>query len=58
MFLSLLHSSLHDGPDVGDVRAVVIGHDNSGYGPSWHVDAVEVRSENLDKLYSFPCNLW
>jgi len=45
--------------DVGEIRHVVIGHDNSGSGPSWHLQQVEVRGENQgNKLYVFPCNEW
>ncbi|XP_059165230.1 lipoxygenase homology domain-containing protein 1-like isoform X3 [Physella acuta] len=30
------------GPDVGQVTSIEIGHDNSGIGPGWFLDSVEV----------------
>ena len=48
-----------EGPDVGDVRSVVIGHDNSGHGPSWHLQQLEILSENHGgRITAFPCNQW
>ena len=48
-----------EGPDVGDVSHVVIGHDNSGHGPSWHLQQLEIRDEKRGgKLSVFPCNRW
>ena len=32
---------------LGDIRSVIIGHDSSGYGPSWHLDKV-TRCNKLD----------
>lgn len=52
-----------EGPDVGEIRHIVIGHDNAGHGPSWHLRQVEIRCcENRggvsNKLIVFPCNEW
>lgn len=48
-----------EGPDVGEIRTLVIGHDDSGAGASWHLEQVEIRSEKQkNKLVMFPCNEW
>ena len=33
-----------------------IEHDNSGFGPGWHLDKVTISSE--DSKYYFHCNNW
>ena len=57
-------------PDVGnEIEKLRIGHDNSGFGPGWHLDYVEVRKfatdpntgkpSTTDKLmWHFPCDKW
>jgi hypothetical protein len=50
-----------EGLDVGEICHIVIGHDNTGNGPSWHLQQVEIRCENQgggNKLTVFPCNEW
>ena len=48
-----------EGPDIGDVSHVVVGHDNSGHGPCWHLQQLEIRDEKRGgKLSVFPCNQW
>ncbi|KAG2450199.1 hypothetical protein HYH02_000301 [Chlamydomonas schloesseri] len=46
------------GSDVGELQSIVIGHDNSGVGASWHLQQVEVFHPVLNKMYVFPCNEW
>ncbi len=45
--------------DVGRVKRLVIGHDNSGFGSDWFLDQVVVypRSDPQDKLF-FACGQW
>ena len=43
---------------LGDLEAITIGHDNSGLGPGWHLDHVEVVDEGTGKEYYFPCEEW
>uniref|UniRef100_A0A7S3VHN2 PLAT domain-containing protein n=1 Tax=Dunaliella tertiolecta TaxID=3047 RepID=A0A7S3VHN2_DUNTE len=46
------------GTDIGDVEHVVISHDNSGVGPSWHCQQVDVFNPSTQRTYTFPCNAW
>ncbi|KAG2499991.1 hypothetical protein HYH03_002273 [Edaphochlamys debaryana] len=46
------------GTDVGELQHIIIGHDNSGVGASWHLQQVEVWHPVLQKMYLFPCNEW
>ncbi|KAG2501257.1 hypothetical protein HYH03_001064 [Edaphochlamys debaryana] len=45
-------------PDLGDLTELEIWHDNSGLGPGWHLDYVEVHSSATGKVYYFPCGRW
>eukprot|EP00741_Cyanophora_paradoxa_P007122 tig00001093_g6893.t1 len=45
--------------DVGELRAVVVEHDNSGLGPGWFLDYVEVEPEGWEgPPLHFPCARW
>lgn len=33
-------------------------HDNSGLGPGWHLDYIEVQSSATGRVYYFPCSQW
>ena len=55
--------------DVGDpLEKIRVGHDDSGLGPAWHLEKVEVRKSlrgpgpgagpKGSVLYEFPCNRW
>ncbi len=46
------------GTDVGDVNKVVISHDNTGLGPAWHCQEVDVFNPATQKTYYFPCDAW
>ena len=45
--------------DIGRVKHLIIGHDNSGFGSDWFLDQVVLypHSEPQDKLY-FKCGQW
>ncbi|CAF1135774.1 unnamed protein product [Rotaria sordida] len=48
--------------DIGDyIEKIRIGHDNSGFSPSWHLDRVEICpliKGQKTKTYVFHCNRW
>ncbi|KXZ56858.1 hypothetical protein GPECTOR_1g774 [Gonium pectorale] len=46
------------GTNIGDVQRVIIQHDNSGIGPDWHLQQVEVFNPATQKSYFFPCSDW
>ncbi len=35
-----------EAPDIGTFNSLRIGHDNSGFGPAWHLAKVEVVNTN------------
>uniref|UniRef100_A0A6B2KZF9 PLAT domain-containing protein n=1 Tax=Arcella intermedia TaxID=1963864 RepID=A0A6B2KZF9_9EUKA len=43
--------------DLGDLKRIVIRHDNSGAGPAWFLDKVIIESGAGGKWY-FPCGRW
>ncbi|KAG1672531.1 hypothetical protein FOA52_002840, partial [Chlamydomonas sp. UWO 241] len=51
-FLLSKHRSL------GALKSVKIGHDNSGLGPGWHLDHVEVVDNATGEEFYFPCDMW
>lgn len=42
--------------DVGKIKKILIGHNNRGKNPSWHLK--EVIIEKNDEKYVFPCGKW
>ena len=44
--------------DVGDIKKIRLGHDDSGPGPAWYVDHVEVEAPRLGRKWKFPVNAW
>lgn len=53
-----------EAPDVGSVKTLRIGHNNTGPSPSWHLDRVELEvlgvpgQGGTSKKYVFPCGKW
>uniref|UniRef100_A0A383W527 PLAT domain-containing protein n=1 Tax=Tetradesmus obliquus TaxID=3088 RepID=A0A383W527_TETOB len=45
-------------PDLGELAAVEVGHDNSGAAPGWHLEQVVVVDEGTGKRWSFSCDRW
>jgi len=43
--------------DLGDLKNIRIGHDNSGIGPGWFCDSVSIKNTK-DKTWTFPCRRW
>ena len=53
--------------DLGRLTKVKVRHDNSGSGPSWYLDSVEVKEERQapagtsgesEEAWLFPCGQW
>ena len=44
--------------DVGELKSIIIGHDDSGYAPAFHLDQVEVRDLRGARSWTFPCGEW
>nr|XP_020662186.1 lipoxygenase homology domain-containing protein 1 [Pogona vitticeps] len=44
--------------DLGDLKKIKIGHDNSGRSPNWFLEWVEVDAPCLGLCLKFPCGRW
>lgn len=48
-----------DSPEMlSPLSQILIGHDNSGAGPGWFLDKVEVLCNSIGLKQVFPCNKW
>ena len=56
---SVVRSEVTLASDLGPIRTVTIGHDNSGFGADWFLDQVVLypQDKQQDVLY-FPCRQW
>ncbi len=45
-------------PDLGALKELVIGHDNTGTGPNWHLEQVEITDTRANQTWFFECNKW
>ncbi|KAG2432966.1 hypothetical protein HXX76_008694 [Chlamydomonas incerta] len=45
-------------PDLGALTEITIGHDNTGYGPNWHLEQVEITDTKINQTWYFECNKW
>ncbi|GIL93966.1 hypothetical protein Vretimale_245 [Volvox reticuliferus] len=54
----MVNEFIIDDEDLGDLLEITIGHDNTGHGPSWHLDHVEVTNLKTNVTYLFPCRMW
>jgi hypothetical protein len=43
---------------LGRLKSCVIGHDNTGAGPAWHLAKVEVGCSKEAGVVAFPCGRW
>ncbi|CAJ0958666.1 unnamed protein product [Ranitomeya imitator] len=43
---------------LGDLCKVRIWHDNSGIGPGWHLEFIDVKDEIMNKTFRFQCDRW
>ncbi len=37
-------------PDLGALTEITIGHDNTGYGPNWHLEQVEITDTKINQV--------
>eukprot|EP01091_Cochliopodium_minus_P006324 TRINITY_DN1620_c0_g1_i4.p1 TRINITY_DN1620_c0_g1~~TRINITY_DN1620_c0_g1_i4.p1 ORF type:complete len:245 (+),score=98.47 TRINITY_DN1620_c0_g1_i4:542-1276(+) len=44
--------------DLGELKKIRIGHDNSGIGPGWFLDKVAITNQVTQKQYFFICGRW
>jgi PLAT/LH2 domain len=44
--------------ELGDLQRVRVRHDNTGFGPGWFLDRIQIRNETTDQEWTFPCNRW
>ncbi|XP_036382736.1 lipoxygenase homology domain-containing protein 1-like [Megalops cyprinoides] len=44
--------------DIGTLKKLRIGHDNSGGSPGWFLDWVEINAPSLGQKLRFPCGRW
>ncbi|XP_071988971.1 lipoxygenase homology domain-containing protein 1 isoform X1 [Engystomops pustulosus] len=43
---------------LGDLCKVRVWHDNSGIGPGWHLEYIDVKDETMSKSFRFQCDRW
>lgn len=44
--------------DLGDLAKIIISHDDSGWSPSWHLDCINIKVEEIKKEWQFDCQQW
>ncbi|KAL3317120.1 Lipoxygenase y domain-containing protein 1 [Cichlidogyrus casuarinus] len=44
--------------DIGPIKKLTVGHDNSGGGAAWYLDFIEVEALKLGETLFFPCEAW
>ena len=44
--------------ELGELTKVRVRHDNTGVGPGWLLDSVEVKCEESEGVWVFPCGQW
>jgi len=44
--------------DIGEMKSIRIGHDNSGVSAGWFLDQIDIDVSSIGKRFSFPCNRW
>lgn len=47
-----------DDEELSELYYITIGHDNTGYSPSWHLDHVIITNTKTGKAFVFPCRSW
>lgn len=45
-------------PDIGSIQSLRISHNNSGLGPAWHLDKVEIVNTCSGEAAVFPYHNW
>jgi hypothetical protein len=44
--------------DLGELRKILIEHDNSGFNKSWLLESVEIKNGTTGQTWLFPCQKW
>jgi hypothetical protein len=44
--------------ELGDIQKIKIRHDNKFLAPGWYLERVEIRNEDSDREWTFPCQRW
>jgi hypothetical protein len=50
--------AVHTSTSLSKLNKIRIGHDNSGFGPGWHLNKVVLLHKQTGKSYVFSCNRW
>merc|ERR1712232_923815 len=52
------HFTVRPASEFTNITKILIGHDNSGFGPSWFVDYVTIRNRDTQNLVKFKFGKW
>jgi hypothetical protein len=44
--------------ELGELESIRIRHDSSGLFAGWYLEKVEVRQEQTERMWCFPCGRW
>lgn len=44
-----------DDEELGELFEATIGHDNTGYSASWHMDHMAITNTKTQQRFTFPC---
>ena len=44
--------------ELGDLLEATVGHDNTGHGPSWHMEHMTITNVKTGQTFLFPCRMW
>ncbi len=44
--------------NIGSLKRIRIGHDNSGFAAGWNLEKVEIINKNTSEFHEFLCNEW
>lgn len=47
-----------DDEELGELLEVTVGHDNTGLGPSWHLEHMKITNTATGQTFFFPCRQW
>ena len=45
-------------PTVGELKKILIGHNNKGSAPGWFLDRVFIEDVDENRIYEFHCEKW
>lgn len=47
-----------DDEELGELLEATVGHDNTGYSASWHLDHMAITNMKTGQRFLFPCRQW